>query len=382
MSLNPTVQTPKVRLKFIDMARSIAILLMLEGHFIDNSLLLEARDPNNGIYATWAFMRHFTAPIFLTVTGLIFVYLLLKERDEILFQNIRFKKGIKRVGELFIWGFIVQYNAFHVLECIAVGIFAILLIFAIYKLIKFVPLWVYFFVAGTVNFALFPVVKEMHLGMTYPEEIWLSVSSLFHSDSNIVVLFPTVSFVGFTMFGAMIGALIYDLHSHIKKIYFPLTFTLIGVSFYFFSPTILGTMDVVLESVFTSTDFQIAGLRRLYEKMGMVLIFLSILIYIDNFFGAKIKSKSLFLKIGQNTLTIYVIHMLLLYMLVDFFGLTNSLRQSLSPWKSAIGAVGFILFFILLIKHLEAAKSSIGKILDWTKAGLNFIIDRLKNKFT
>ena len=29
------IEKPKVRLKFIDMARSLAILLMLEGHFIE-----------------------------------------------------------------------------------------------------------------------------------------------------------------------------------------------------------------------------------------------------------------------------------------------------------------------------------------------------------
>ena len=189
MSLKPLTHKLKVRLKFIDMARSIAILLMLEGHFIDNSLLLEARDPNNMIYAIWSFMRHFTAPIFLTVTGLIFVYLLLKERDKIISQNIRFKKGLKRIGELIIWGFIVQYNAFHVLECIAVGIFAILLIFTVYKFIKFIPLWSYFFIAAIVNFSLFPIVSKMHLGMSYPEAIWLSASTLFHSDSNIIIFF-------------------------------------------------------------------------------------------------------------------------------------------------------------------------------------------------
>ena len=382
MSLKPLTHKLKVRLKFIDMASSIAILLMLEGHFIDNSLLLEARDPNNMIYAILSFMRHFTAPIFLTVTGLIFVYLLLKERDKIISQNIRFKKGLKRIGELIIWGFIVQYNAFHVLECIAVGILAILLIFTVYKFIKFIPLWSYFFIAAIVNFSLFPIVSKMHLGMSYPEAIWLSASTLFHSDSNIIILFPTVPFVGFTMFGAMIGALIHDLNKYIKKFYFPLAFALIGVSFYFFSPSILGTIDVALESIFTSTDFQIAGLRRLYEKVGMVLIFLSILMYIDYFWGAKIKSKSLFLKIGQNTLTIYVLHMLLLYMLVDFLGLTDSLRKSLSPWESAIGAIGFILLFVLLIKYLETAKSSLGKLLDWTRIAINFIFDRLKNKIT
>ncbi|NRA10899.1 MAG: DUF1624 domain-containing protein, partial [Crocinitomicaceae bacterium] len=121
-----------MRLKFIDMARSIAILLMLEGHFIDETLLMEVRDPSNTVYFVWQFMRHFTAPIFLTVTGLIFVYLLLKKREEGLLENRRLRKGLKRVVELILWGFLVQFNAFHVLECIAAGILSILIIYAIY----------------------------------------------------------------------------------------------------------------------------------------------------------------------------------------------------------------------------------------------------------
>jgi hypothetical protein len=49
------------------MARSIAILLMLEGHFIDETLVMEVRDTSNTAYFAWQFMRHFTAPILLGV---------------------------------------------------------------------------------------------------------------------------------------------------------------------------------------------------------------------------------------------------------------------------------------------------------------------------
>ena len=54
----------KTRLYFIDIARSIAILLMLEGHFVDNALMDVYRDTNNDIYNAWLFVRGFTSPIF------------------------------------------------------------------------------------------------------------------------------------------------------------------------------------------------------------------------------------------------------------------------------------------------------------------------------
>ena len=98
------------RLQFIDLARSIAILLMLEGHFVDDSLKEIYRDKGNSIYATWLFIRGFTAPIFLTVTGLVFVYLLLMKNQEPFFSNLRVKKGFKRAVELYFWGFVLQYH--------------------------------------------------------------------------------------------------------------------------------------------------------------------------------------------------------------------------------------------------------------------------------
>jgi len=103
------------RLKFIDMARSVAILLMLEGHFVDDSLMDVYRDHDNIIFSTWYWIRGFTAPVFLTVTGLIFTYLLLQKRDEPYFSNLRVKKGFKRVVELFFWGYMLQWYSFHVL---------------------------------------------------------------------------------------------------------------------------------------------------------------------------------------------------------------------------------------------------------------------------
>ena len=242
-------QQPKIRLRFIDMARSVAILLMLEGHFVDDALHPMYRDPDNAIYSTWLFIRGFTAPVFLTVTGLIFVYLLLKNRDYSFRDNIRVKKGFKRVVELFFWGYIVQYYAFHVLECIATGIFTILVIYGLYKLIRVIPLWIYFFVMGVLAFSLYPSLEEMPNGMGIPENSWRWFIDLFHDlDSRTPkVLFPTAPFVGYTMFGAMIGALLHDFHGHVKKFYFPLTFTLVGALLFFQPRLVLGGLDSFID---------------------------------------------------------------------------------------------------------------------------------------
>ena len=140
--------TPKTRLYFIDMARTIAILLMLEGHFIHDSLALKWADDSYPAYVTWKFIRGFTSPTFLTVTGLVFTYLMLGNDRVSFFKNIRIKKGFKRVVELLFWGYLLQYYAFHVLQCIAVGILFIILIYGLWRNMRFIPLYLLYVLAG------------------------------------------------------------------------------------------------------------------------------------------------------------------------------------------------------------------------------------------
>lgn len=351
------------------MARSVAILLMLEGHFVDDSLAMVYRDPNNPVFATWSYIRGFTAPVFLTVTGLIFVYLLLKNRELAPFKNIRFKKGFKRVVELFFWGYLVQYYAFHVLECIATGIFLILVIYLIYKLIRFIPLWIYFFAAGFTIFAFYLFMREIPKGLPWPENAWYFVQNAFHGPGNRAI-FPIVPWVGFTMFGAMIGALLHDLHDKIRNRFFPIVVFLIGCTIYCFPKQILGGLDSIVELFAPGFHYQFVYLDWLYIKMGMVLMELSVLIWIDNTWQDKLKSNSLFMRVGQNTLTIYVVHMSILYGSMTGLGLNDLFHKSLGPWEVAIGAACFVAFFIVLIKYL-----------DWIKARLDFILKPIRNLF-
>ena len=353
---------PKKRLKFIDMARSIAILLMLEGHFVDDSLMLEFRNPDSIIFATWTFIRGFTAPVFLTVTGLIFVYLLLKNKQEGFIKNIRVRKGFKRVVELFFWGYLLQWYAFHVLECIAVGIFAILILYGLYKVIRVIPLWFYFFTAGFFMFAFYLYLVELPKGEPWPGNAWYFVQNVFHGPSNRAI-FPIIPWMGYTMFGAMIGALLHDFHRHVLKLYFPIIFLLVGSAFLFFPKEILSSLDSLIDLMYSNFNYDFIRLDWLYKRLGMVLMELGGLMLIDKFFGHRIHENNLFLKVGQNTLTIYIIHMMVLYGSMIGIGINDFYRKALGPWEVAIGASLFLLSFVILIKYLG-----------WIKEKLSFIL--------
>ena len=337
----------KTRLYFIDIARSIAILLMLEGHFVDNGLMDVYRDTNNDIYNAWLFVRGFTSPIFLTITGIVFTYLLIGNNHLEYFKNNRIKKGYKRVVELLFWGYVVQVYAFHVLQCIGIGILSILILYGIYKAVKIIPLWVYFFFAGTIIFSSYIVISSWPKEYYWPESAPIFIQNMFHGKYSI---FPILPRMGYTMYGAMIGVILYTYKSKVKEWSFILSVFLIGAFLYFFLKDIL----LILDGIFAHPIYHLYKVDWLYECLGMVLIILSILITLEKFIG-EIKP-NLFLKIGQNTLTIYILHMVLLYGSITGFGINRVIHKNLTPWQIVPATICFILFFVILIYYLDEIK--------------------------
>ena len=352
----------KTRLYFIDIARSIAILLMLEGHFVDNALMDVYRDTNNDIYNAWLFVRGFTSPIFLTITGIVFTYLLIGNNHLEYFKNNRIKKGYKRVVELLFWGYVVQVYAFHVLQCIGIGILSILILYGIYKAVKIIPLWVYFFFAGTIIFSSYIVISSWPKEYYWPESAPIFIQNMFHGKYSI---FPILPRMGYTMYGAMIGVILYTYKSKVKDWSFILSVFLIGAFLYFFLKDIL----LILDGIFAHPIYHLYKVDWLYECLGMVLIILSILIAIEKLIG-EIKP-NLFLKIGQNTLTIYILHMVLLYGSITGFGINRVIHKNLTPWQILPATICFILFFVILIYYLDEIKLNLSFILNPIKKLVN-----------
>jgi len=89
--------------------------MMLEGHFIDGLLAPEYRDENNLIFSTWLYIRGMTAPVFFTVSGFIFTYLLIREQnpEKMGWNHIRVQKGVRRGISLVIIAYLLRANIFN-----------------------------------------------------------------------------------------------------------------------------------------------------------------------------------------------------------------------------------------------------------------------------
>ncbi len=364
------IEKPKFRLKFIDMARSFAILLMLEGHFIEHTfknfkpLIAQIKETGSSGYFFfdwWYFLKGFTAPLFFTVTGVVFVYLLARNKEAGFRRNPRVHKGFQRAFELLLWGYLLQLNlryientfnhesiwffAFHVLQSIGVGIIALLLIFGLYKLLKIGPLYLYYLLAGTIVFCFYPVVKALPSDLYVPAGAPQILQNMIHGPYSV---FPFIPWLAFTMYGGMVGALTIRFQGHVAKFWYPTMYISLGILLNIFGRTIGLFLDDVLELV--NIDLNLVANSWLYGRLGQVFIALGVFMLIDKLFNFKAE---LFLKIGQNTLSIYILHVIVLYGGILGYGIKDVFDHNLSGWQAVLGATLFIATFVFFIKYLD-----------------------------
>ncbi len=376
-----TAPEKRPRLKFIDMSRSLAILLMLEGHFTGAALANEYRKDDYLLYKIWHNIHGLTSPLFFTVTGVIFVYLLSVNNTLSYFHNSRVKKGFKRVLELLFWGYFIQlslwsiiqsfyygskfhlewFYAFHVLQSIGVGIFFLLVIYGIFKWINKGALHWYYLVSGLLLFVGYSSMKNyiqldeqaiaegLQKGPKYfPNNAPAIIQNMFYGKFSD---FSFLRYSGYTILGGMLGSIIRTYENKTKEWWFGTTFLVAGIIISIFIQPIFRNIDNFTEWIgITEKGFYELNATA-FIRYGQVVSVLGIFMLIDKYVDVKAK---LYLKLGQNTLPIYVVHVIILYGGIFGIGLKPLVfDENLGPWIAAgISAIA-ILFFTLMVYYIE-----------------------------
>ena len=363
------------------MARSIAIIMMLEGHMTGAALADEFRNDAYPIYSWWRFIHGITSPLFFTVSGVIFSYLLVSNDSISFWKNNRVKKGFRRVIQLLFWGYFLQVNlltvfkvvytdieyntewlnSFHVLQSIATGIFMLLALFGLYKLLRFIPLYILYIIGGVVIFTLNGYLENyIFVQKNLVAGGFISQPQYFPSNApsfiqNIIYgqysEFSIVRFGGYTLFGGAIGALIKKYEYRIISISASIAFIGAGLlAIRFMYPVLEWVDDMLYDQRLELLRVQIFN-EPAMAGMGIILMALGILILLNRFFTIP---QNLFLKMGQNTLPIYILHVIILYEGIFGFGLYPSLiNHNLNPYQSALVSASFIGLFFLIVKYIE-----------------------------
>jgi uncharacterized membrane protein len=354
------------RLHFIDVTRSLAIILMLQGHFISTTyvdytektaLLRKTGESGNFAFDIWCQFRGYTPPLFFTITGLVFAFLLTKNQGEDFWKQKRVRKGIKRGITIIILGYLLQlsisnfdhyysngqmnarFYAFHVLQCIGLGLLSVLFLYWMSTLIKKIPFALILFISGLFTFLLTPYINS-EAPIYYISHAPLILQNVFNGPNSIFPIFP---WFGFIFFGGTIGVLLHRFQNKIELKGFAFYFTIIGVTI---SLTIYGLL-YFLGNKWTENTF-LNGNYWQFKHLAVVIIIMGLIMFLQT----RVKFKAPFLlAIGQNTLVVYVLHVILLYGAIFGIGIKTYLDKSLSFSASIFGAILFILLFGFITKY-------------------------------
>lgn len=357
----PSVSSPShPRLYFIDALRAIAILMMLQGHFIDTNLAPEFRDRSLWLYDTWAFWRGNTAPVFFTVTGLVFVYLLTGRRTESVLQHPRWRKGLRRGLMLIGVGYLLRTNFFtlarlnfqtwmfqtDVLHCIGV---ALIVLCGVYALVRQRTAW----------FALILGVGGVAIFLADPVVAGLDTTALPPAVRHYVnrshgAIFSPLPWLGYAFLGGVIGIGLRRYDWEKMRYTLPISLGILGYVLAYYSATSLVKMyHFTGVELFRSVAYNNTCLFR----FGYALILVAGCMLV---FGRARGLPNWLQKTGSETLTIYAAHYVVLYGTWFGLGIKHFCVKSLLPLPAALGALLFVLAGIVLAVHIEGWRQKFG----------------------
>ena len=368
------------RLIFIDIIRAFAICMMLEGHFIDGLLAPEYRDENNLFYATWHYIRGMTAPVFFTVSGFIFTYLLIKEQNpaKMGWNHVRVQKGVRRGINLIIIAYLLRANILNlftpgytdmnvrrvdVLHCIGLSL---LFLIAFYLLTyrRKNRLRMSIMLLGTTFVAFF--FEPIYSHLTY-EYLPMALANYFTKENDSVfTIFP---WFGYASLGGFMGFLFYknreNPHLYRNMVIWYILLGVILITFPYWMGKIADTLQIHSLQLIAHGDY-------LIKRIGNVLLFFALFMILRHV----ITSPTL-QKIGQNTLSIYVIHYIILYGSFTGMGLYRYFHDQLTPWQAIIGAILFVIVTILITFLYMRKEALIDEKIDFIKAKIYQFLRRI-----
>ena len=327
------------RLYFIDALRAFAILMMLQGHFINGLLDPVFKDPNNPIYSFWLYCRGFTAPVFFTITGWVFTFLLLRSKVQG-WKNPRIKKGLKRTLELLAWGYVLRLNLTmlfngkinnsflypDVLQIIGLSLSFIILIYIIFGFLK---RWTGLVFLG-IGLLIF-ISQPLYVDMTFPELPNYLAAYLTKVNKGVFYLFP---WLGYVCMGTFIA---YLFNPKTEQLWaWGLGFLALG--YWLINRSSAFLIDI---EFFTGLELfrKVAYNNFLFIRLGDVFLLFGIFILFNDYL-----KKGLWTWIGSKTLEIYIVHYFIFYGSLFGIGLYKYFKYS---WSFPLSIIGALIFMVV-----------------------------------
>ncbi|MBO3097753.1 heparan-alpha-glucosaminide N-acetyltransferase domain-containing protein [Gelidibacter pelagius] len=347
------------RLYFIDAVRAFAILMMLQGHFVDTLLNPIYRDDSYTAYTVWSYFRGITAPVFFTISGLVFLYLLLKAHAKGSDKQ-RLRKGATRAVMLigigyalripfFSWlkgSFDTYFLVIDVLQCIGLSLLLLIGLYLLCRRNSYI-LSVVLLSIGCLIF----VTEPLYRNLTLENVPLVFANYLSKSNGSVFTMLP---WFGYVAFGGFFATLFF--RNSQKKYFKQITVT----AFFVLGFVLLQYSTIILQKLFEITNIELfersANYNYLFLRLGNVLVYFGFFYMLERFM-----KQSIVTRIGETTLNIYIVHFIIIYGSFTGIGLKHFYYKSLEPWEAVFGAILFIIAVCLIVFHIGKTNAFIYK---------------------
>jgi uncharacterized membrane protein len=340
-------QAQSSRIIAVDFARVLAILFMIQGHTLDVLLLPAARQ--GFFFDKWLFLRGLTAPMFLTLSGASFAIATMRRWDSHVALTPAFWKRARRFLFFVALGYAMHlpmksfrnisfvssagwrdWLQVDVLQCIGISLVFLQLLVLIAKTpARFAKLAVG---SGAAAILLTPLMWKM--GTDVP----LFFSS--YLNGNTGSLFPLFPWAGYVLCGVGLGYLYARKQQDLASSIWPVA--LIGIA-------AMGAGFCLNQAPFTlyaNADYWKTSPNLFLMRMGYVCIILAGLTYLTQRISLPRRAVQ---SVAQESLTIYIIHICILYGSTWNLGM----RQLIGPTLTFVPTLEWIL--LLLVSMTLAA---------------------------
>lgn len=353
-----TEKSSKSRIIFIDILRAIAVFMMVQGHTTDTLLSSYYKNPEFPLFHVWNFIRGLTAPIFMFSSGAIFTYLL-KYKNYRFVENPRVKKGIKRFLMLVFIGYMLRYptakifffsdvrpdqwQTFFTVDVLHLIGFSLLFIVGLYWVVeKFKSNGILIFIIAACLFFTAPILFE---NIQWTNFLPLPLANYFYKGAGS--FFPLFPWSGFVITGGILGLYLSNNPTVFKNAKFSKNLLMIAFSLLIVSFTGLG-----IELLWNDAKyFWTVSPNLIIMRLGIVILLTSIISY----YSLRLKAiPRIIILLGQNTLLIYVVHLIILYGSAWSPGLQLVFYQKFDIWLTLLSII--IMFSLMIIMVLFVDK--------------------------
>lgn len=331
--------------------RAFAILMMLQGHTVSVFLADQYRDMESVVYSSWYIIRGYTAPIFMFTAGVVFTYLLTLRKISFK-ENPRIKKGIKRGISLILIGYILRYPTYKVfdfsdvttqqwftffavdaLHLIGAGLLFILIFEWISSKLK---------INNSIAFAFFAisimVISPWINSLAWEKILPIPFANYFTFEFNSI--FPLFPYLQYMFVGAVIGALLSKYPNLYKNISVNIIILVSGIVFILLSRYIYSIVNSP-----GVNDYSVS-----LNRVGLVLILNSTFALIS----VKIRSIPRYIIVAaKSSLSIYIIHLVILYGSPWSLGLDYLFGRSFSVSFTILSTIIMITLMILISLRID-----------------------------